>query len=69
MLKDYYFSATYDRTERNQKGSLYLLKQIFINGKYQKYSFYVNAGSRFDVIWEDTIYVGTTDDVCCKNSF
>jgi len=67
MLKDFYFSATYDRLERKEKG--YLQKQIFINGKYVKYSFYVDAGTKFNNVWEDTIYVGTSDDVCCKNSF
>jgi len=69
MLKDFYFSATYDRIERKQEGCLCLQKQIFINGKYVKYSFCVNAGSKFNQVWEDTIYVGTADDICCKNSY
>ena len=65
MLKDFYFSATYDRLERNDFKNQYILKEVLINGKYEKYSFCVNTDNKFDAIWNDTIYVGTADDNCC----
>ena len=65
MLKDFYFSATYDRLERNDFKNQYVLKEILINGKYEKYSFCVDAGSRYDAIWNDTIYIGTQDNSYC----
>jgi len=71
MLKDFYYSETYEQSQENrisrsfEKETL-ITKEVLINGKFEKFSFQVNAGTKHNVIWEDTIYIGTEDNSNCR---
>ena len=71
MLKDFYYSETYEKAKENRinksiEEEITLIKEVLINGKFEKFSFQVNAGTLHNLLWEDTIYIGTEDNSNCK---
>jgi len=71
MLKDFYYSETYekareDRISRSFEKETPITKEVLINGKFEKFSFQVDAGTVHNLLWEDTIYIGTEDNSNCK---